>query len=168
MDNELKHYGIKGQKWGVRQYQNKDGSLTPAGKQRYGDKDNFEKQYPVDKKKADIALLDTGKKGAKDAREINKNLMETEKNKTRKKQEKANKLVEEAARESAKRMTDQELREAVNRLNMEENYTRMMSNREYIEVGESAASKFMSNASKALVVTEAALSIALIIRQLKG
>lgn len=32
--NELCHYGIKGQKWGVRRYQNKDGSLTPAGKKR--------------------------------------------------------------------------------------------------------------------------------------
>lgn len=32
---ELYHWGIKGQKWGVRRYQNKDGSLTPAGKKRY-------------------------------------------------------------------------------------------------------------------------------------
>ena len=28
------HHGIKGQKWGVRRYQNKDGSLTPAGRKR--------------------------------------------------------------------------------------------------------------------------------------
>ena len=33
--NELYHHGIKGMKWGVRRYQNKDGSLTPAGKKRY-------------------------------------------------------------------------------------------------------------------------------------
>lgn len=32
--DELYHHGIKGQKWGVRRYQNKDGSLTPAGKKR--------------------------------------------------------------------------------------------------------------------------------------
>ena len=31
---ELYHHGIKGQKWGVRRFQNKDGSLTPAGKKR--------------------------------------------------------------------------------------------------------------------------------------
>lgn len=31
----LAHHGIKGQKWGVRRYQNEDGSLTPAGKKLY-------------------------------------------------------------------------------------------------------------------------------------
>ena len=33
--DELTHHGIKGMKWGVRRFQNKDGSLTPAGKRRY-------------------------------------------------------------------------------------------------------------------------------------
>lgn len=34
-DYVLTHHGIKGQKWGRRRYQNKDGSLTPEGKARY-------------------------------------------------------------------------------------------------------------------------------------
>lgn len=33
--NELYHHGILGQKWGIRRYQNPDGSLTPAGRKRY-------------------------------------------------------------------------------------------------------------------------------------
>lgn len=32
---ELYHHGVKGMRWGIRRYQNKDGSLTPAGKKRY-------------------------------------------------------------------------------------------------------------------------------------
>lgn len=33
--NVLFHHGIKGQKWGIRRYQNLDGTLTPEGKKRY-------------------------------------------------------------------------------------------------------------------------------------
>ena len=33
--DELYHHGIKGQKWGVRRFQNPDGTRTPAGKERY-------------------------------------------------------------------------------------------------------------------------------------
>lgn len=34
MDNEFYHHGIKGMRWGVRRYQNKDGSLTNVGRKR--------------------------------------------------------------------------------------------------------------------------------------
>lgn len=42
-DGELYHHGIKGQKWGIRRYQNEDGTLTPEGVKRYGTVENFEK-----------------------------------------------------------------------------------------------------------------------------
>ena len=32
----MAHYGIKGQKWGVRRFQYENGSYTPDGKERYG------------------------------------------------------------------------------------------------------------------------------------
>lgn len=46
----LAHHGIIGQKWGVRRFQNKDGTLTSAGKERYN-KDNVDHSKNVDYKK---------------------------------------------------------------------------------------------------------------------
>ena len=48
--DELRHYGIKGQRWGVRRFQEEDGSLTPAGKERYADDlDSNKKQIQNEK-----------------------------------------------------------------------------------------------------------------------
>lgn len=56
LGDSLEHHGILGQKWGVRRYQNKDGTLTAAGKRRYKqiddqyNKDLNEKLDPISRK----------------------------------------------------------------------------------------------------------------------
>ncbi len=64
-EDELYHHGILGQKWGVRRFQNKDGSLTSAGKKRYGSEgsDSREKK-PINGKKIAVAVGATVAGGA--------------------------------------------------------------------------------------------------------
>lgn len=50
-DNELYHHGIKGQRWGIRRYQNEDGTLTAAGKSRYAKQQN---RYAVKQRKENL------------------------------------------------------------------------------------------------------------------
>lgn len=59
--DELSHHGILGQRWGIRRFQNKDGSLTPEGRKRLG-LNEYEKDH-----QEDIIL----KKGTKATRVVN-------------------------------------------------------------------------------------------------
>lgn len=132
MDNELMHWGIKGMKWGVRRYQNKDGSLTPAGKKRY-DKEMAKlkeeekiaknklrtqaKLNKLDEKRKEIEALKSGKPIAKSTKKPSK--------------------------PSVKDMSDEELRQTVNRLLMEQQYAKL--NPQQVSAGQKFVKKVMND-----------------------
>ena len=162
-EEELVHYGIKGQKWGVRRYQNEDGSLTAKGRKRYGTKENFERQYPEDVKrnvKAAKKTVGAAEKAASAKQRSNEQAREDKKRQVKAEREKE-------IREEAYKMSDKELRDVVNRLNMEERYTQVMRDREVVEVGKTKAEKFMDYSVTALTIASTGLSIYATIKGMK-
>lgn len=65
-DSKLEHFGIKGMKWGIRRYQNPDGTLTDAGKKRYGTVEslNLAKERSAARKKMAVKVAKTSIKVA--------------------------------------------------------------------------------------------------------
>ena len=155
VNNYIKHHGIKGQKWGVRRFQNKDGSLTPAGNKRYGSKENFEKQYPEDVKKS----LNKAKSGMYKAgnavnkvKDVNDVMIKNANN--------------EQIKKDVSKMSDQELQRIVNRLNMEERYKQVMNSRA-AEEGKNNVGKVLEYAGTALAVGVGAIDLMLKIQEMK-
>lgn len=140
--DELKHYGIKGMKWGVRRFQNSDGSLTTDGKKRYSGDNLKDIQKQVNQGKN---VVDGVKKTKAKA---------------------AEKRTEKKIKDDLSQMSDKELRDIVNRLNMEERYTQVMKSRG-VETGKSRADKILEYAGTALTIGSSALSIMIAIKELQ-
>ena len=149
MNNELNHHGIKGQKWGVRRYQNKDGSLTVKGRQRYST------EVMVESKK----LLDTANEAIGKGKNISNEIGKVA-------QKEFDKKYNKEIKRSLSEMSDAELRAIVNRLNMEERYTQVMQSRAP-KLGKNKVDEILDYAGGALAIASSALGIILAIKELK-
>ena len=160
MSDELQHWGIKGMKWGVRRYQNADGSLTPAGKKRYRDEAaKIERQLNTNKKGITSEDYETALKRVKKADDTLNDIRKT-------RQEPKKAAHEAEIRRKVSTMSDKELQQAVNRLNMEERYTQVMTQRGRLEKGKSKVDQILDVAGSTLTGAATALSIMVAITQL--
>ena len=161
---ELQHHGIKGMKWGRRRFQNVDGSLTPAGVKRYRDEaENIERQLNG-RKSASADDYQNAIKKTKAAGEAIDNVRKFNDD-TKKLKDPA---MERRIRKSTEQMSDKELQQRVQRLNMEDNYTRMMMHREHLQQGEDYVNKMLDVSATVVRGATTALTIALLIKQMKG
>ena len=147
----LMHWGIKGQRWGVRRYQNNDGSLTPAGKVRYRDANGawlFD-HSKIDKAKEIAAKAVTPSiKAGKDkpnispAQKIGDSVASM--------YDVANKAYTIKNGRPAKQMSDEELKKKINRLDLEKRYEQLAQ--EDIERGKVTAADILSVAKDFIII----------------
>lgn len=183
MTNELYHHGIKGMRWGVRRYQNKDGTLTSAGNKRYArdareqgyDKYDSESRtyYKTSKKNGRSDLNVDANRYAREDTERAKRLVDS----TKQMNESIRLANQNSLNRAAKRnkenrmdlssMTDQELRQQINRELLERQYNDVF-NQKKVSRGREFAANILETTGSVLAVTSSALGIALAIKDLRG
>lgn len=130
----LYHSGIKGQKWGVRLYQNPDGSLTPLGRIRYA------KQQKTRRKNLEKArIAKASKVSKKDDSDISDDYREAH------------------TKKNIKSMSDAELKKRLNRIQMEDNYAKLK--RQDINTGKRYVQGFIKTAGTVATIMTTAINL---------
>ena len=175
--DNLYHWGIKGMKWGVRRYQNADGSLTGAGRRRYA-RDAKEKEFNKYDESSGKYYKSSKKNGRSDlevdADRYVKEDWQRSKRVTDEIGSATNKLsqMNDAAMRNTKRtrmdlskMTDKELRDRINRELLERQYNDVF-NPPKVSKGRKYTKQVLDGVGTAVTLTGSALAIAVAIKEL--
>lgn len=166
--NELYHHGILGQKWGVRRYQNEDGTLTEAGKKRLQREINDnarrkkENRVPEDKLADPDRWVQEDISNAKDVATGGKNIFEAGKEIERMTRKKTTNNVD------LSNMSNDDLRQAINRMNLERQYRDLTAKPETISKGRKVVQGILEYGGATLGIVGTSLGIALSVQKLKG
>lgn len=161
--DNLSHAGIKGMKWGVRRFQNSDGTLTEAGKKRYyqDTKDLSDKKKAKYKPEVDKWVNDDMRNTKALADESKKVLSDVERH------------VDSSIRNAPKHkldlsnMSDQQMRNEINRALLERQYNDIFAPKQSTR-GREVVKSILSISGGVLGTASSALGIALLIKQLRG
>lgn len=137
---ELYHHGIKGMKWGIRRFRNEDGSLTDAGKKRYANVSNVSKQGGK--------IVSGAQSVVQGAQKINDVANQQPRNRYNKRPN--------LTQEEMDKMSDKDLRDLVNRLNLEQQYSQLTQD----NVARSKVQTGLAYAEAVLTIAGGALSVA--------
>lgn len=169
MVNYLAHHGIKGQKWGVRRYQNADGSYTSAGEARLAREQAANAAKKKDNRLPDSAVSDPnkwvnrdmegGRKVATSSAQLSRDLQKLNSTNKGKQQNKPMDLSNK---------TDQELRNEINRKMLENQYNQLFSEPSKVNAGRERANDYLETYGNVMAVAASTLSVALAIRELRG
>lgn len=169
-NSQIWHWGVRGMKWGVRRYQNADGSLTDAGRKRYANDIAANAKKKKDNRLPEDGLNDPNR-WAKEDRERTKRVVDSGNQMTGNLKALNDKSMRIQARRTPKmdlsKMTDQEMREQINRAMLEKQYDDMF-NPKKVYSGREAVGDTLEIAGSVLAITSSALGIALAIKELKG
>lgn len=164
-DGELRHWGIKGMKWGVRRYQNEDGSLTERGQKRYA---RDQRENAGKKKGNKVAQADPNRWVKEDMERTKRVTEETERTINKIKTANDNAIRNRPkTRADLSKMSDKELRDKINREFLERQYNDMFTPQKSNK-GREYASKILETAGTIIGITGGALGIAVAIKELKG
>lgn len=174
-NNELRHYGIKGMKWGVRRFQNEDGSYTAAGKRRA--KQQKAESMSDEELAARVKRLNMEKTYKKLSKESEpKSTLEKSKDVVDSASSLANRLKEADRKAAASKpkprmdlssMSDKEMRDRINRELLERQYNDLFAQPDSVSRGRQYVSQIIDSVGTGLAIGGSALSIALAVQKLK-